>query len=149
MFHLERPQNFISELAGAICFVECKGEFLLLKRALHSHQGGTWTAAPGGKMEPGEAPLEAAVRELREETGIRLPASRLRFLHTVYFQLPDCEYILHLFHTAVAEKPPVVILPEEHTEYVWATFERALGMPLMLGDKECIDLCQNLLNRNL
>ena len=148
MFHVEKPQNFTSTHAGSICFVECKGEFLLLKRSPHSLQGNSWTAAPGGKLEPGESPLEAAVRELWEETGIRLESSKLQFLQTVYFQFPDREYALHLFYTSIPEKPPVTLMAEEHTEYAWASFEKALQMPLMQGGKECIDLCHNWLQRN-
>jgi 8-oxo-dGTP pyrophosphatase MutT (NUDIX family) len=148
MFHLERPENFSSEKAGSICFLECNGEFLLLKRSLGSHQRGTWTAAPGGKVEPGETPLEAAGRELREETGIELPPERLRFLHTAYLQFPDVEYMLHLFYTSIPKKPPVVLIPREHTEYAWATLEKALQMPLMRGGKECIDLLTKLIAKH-
>ena len=32
---------------------------------------------PGGGMEPGESPLEAAIRELREETGLEFSQSQL------------------------------------------------------------------------
>ena len=42
---------------------------LLEKRPDDAHQGGLW-AFPGGKVEAGETPVEALVREFREETGL-------------------------------------------------------------------------------
>ncbi|MFC1542334.1 NUDIX hydrolase [Pseudomonadota bacterium] len=44
-------------------------ELLLLKRPEDTHCGGLWSF-PGGKVEENEMPLDAAVRELREETGL-------------------------------------------------------------------------------
>ncbi len=44
-------------------------EVLLLKRPDDVHQGGLWSF-PGGKVEEGETPLDAIVREFREETGL-------------------------------------------------------------------------------
>jgi 8-oxo-dGTP pyrophosphatase MutT (NUDIX family) len=37
-------------------------------------QLGTWWITPGGGREGDETPVQAAVREVREETGLRLPA---------------------------------------------------------------------------
>jgi 8-oxo-dGTP pyrophosphatase MutT (NUDIX family) len=42
--------------------------FFLALRSLHCHRGGTW-AIPGGAMDEGETPLEAALREFSEEVG--------------------------------------------------------------------------------
>jgi 8-oxo-dGTP diphosphatase len=42
---------------------------LITRRAEHSHQGGLWEF-PGGKVETGEMPLSALMRELHEELGI-------------------------------------------------------------------------------
>jgi 8-oxo-dGTP diphosphatase len=48
---------------------------LISRRAAAAHQGGLWEF-PGGKVEPGESVTEALARELREELGIELGASR-------------------------------------------------------------------------
>ncbi|MGY4541407.1 8-oxo-dGTP pyrophosphatase MutT (NUDIX family) [Arthrobacter sp. UYNi723] len=43
--------------------------FLMIKRAARGSNPGQW-ALPGGMLEAGESPVEAALRELREETGV-------------------------------------------------------------------------------
>lgn len=45
---------------------------LLLGRRIGGHGDGRWQT-PGGKIDPGETPLEAAVRETEEETGLAIP----------------------------------------------------------------------------
>lgn len=52
------------------------GEVLLLRRRKEPFAG-LWVA-PGGKIEPGESPVDGAVRELHEETGLRAAHPVLR-----------------------------------------------------------------------
>ncbi|WP_350352161.1 NUDIX domain-containing protein [Microbacterium sp. A8/3-1] len=53
------------ERAVCVCF---DGSRVLLMRRLHG--GRQYTVLPGGGIEPGEIPDQAAVRELAEETGL-------------------------------------------------------------------------------
>ena len=59
----------ITEVAAAV--IERPGEFLLAQRPEGKPYPGYWEF-PGGKIEPGESPREALVRELREELGIEV-----------------------------------------------------------------------------
>jgi diadenosine hexaphosphate hydrolase (ATP-forming) len=52
---------------GGVVFNE-KGEVLLRETA--NHWGGDWWTFPKGRPEPDEAPEAAALREVREETGV-------------------------------------------------------------------------------
>jgi 8-oxo-dGTP pyrophosphatase MutT (NUDIX family) len=60
--------------AGIVVRAADTGRVLLLQRAISDDDpaGGFWEA-PGGKLDPGETPQEAAVREWAEETGRPLP----------------------------------------------------------------------------
>lgn len=53
--------------------------FVALRSQL-THMGGTW-AVPGGALAHGETPVEAAVREFREEVGMALAPDRVALVH--------------------------------------------------------------------
>jgi 8-oxo-dGTP pyrophosphatase MutT (NUDIX family) len=49
---------------------------IVIKRAFRGRNAGQW-ALPGGKLEPGETPETAALRELDEELGLRVTPSEV------------------------------------------------------------------------
>lgn len=59
--------------AGAIVF-DARGRLLLIERG-RAPARGLWSV-PGGKVEPGESPAEAVVREVAEETGLAVRVIR-------------------------------------------------------------------------
>jgi 8-oxo-dGTP diphosphatase len=67
---------------------------LVARRAEATHLGGAWEF-PGGKVEPGEEPVAAALRELREET--RLEASDAESLLVFVHDYPDRRLRFHAF----------------------------------------------------
>src|SRR5262249_54503019 len=57
-------------LVAACALIDADGRVLLAKRPPGRPLAGLWEF-PGGKVEPGETPEEALIRELDEELGIR------------------------------------------------------------------------------
>ncbi|KAF1045847.1 NUDIX hydrolase [Xylophilus sp.] len=62
-------------IAAALAAVFRHGRVLLVRRA-NPPDAGRW-GLPGGKIEPGETIVDAAVRELREETGVQARAEHV------------------------------------------------------------------------
>lgn len=74
-------------------------QVLLTKRADHAHLGGLWEF-PGGKLEPGESSIQAAVREVREEIGWEIAPPNHLAVHTHRYQ--DRIVELHCFISEVS-----------------------------------------------
>lgn len=59
--------NMLHVMAGVLC--DTRGQVLLAQRPAGKHLAGFWEF-PGGKLEPGESPAAALVRECGEELGV-------------------------------------------------------------------------------
>lgn len=63
-------------LVVALALIAADGRVLLQRRRLGSEHGGLWEF-PGGKVEPGETPQMALLREIDEELGLRLEPAHI------------------------------------------------------------------------
>lgn len=70
---------------------------------------------PGGKVEPGETPRDAAVREAREELGVRV---RLGRQVGVPWPLGG-SYVMHLFWAVARPGEPAPAALEDHSALRW------------------------------
>ena len=69
-------------------------QVFLAKRSSKQHQGGLWEF-PGGKREPEERPVDALIRELKEEVGIT--PLQTTFFESIVHDYGDKKVQLHFF----------------------------------------------------
>ncbi|MDX2199079.1 MAG: NUDIX pyrophosphatase [Phycisphaerae bacterium] len=104
-------------------------EFLLLRRAAAAFLGDTWQAVHG-HIEPNEPAWQAALRELKEETGLRPRRFwQLEHVNTFYVAQRDAILMCPSF-AAEIEADAVVTLSAEHTAYEWVA-ESEIAQRLM------------------
>ena len=99
------------EVVAAI--IEKDGKILICRRAENKTRALKWEF-PGGKIEPGETPEQAVLRECREELDVDLcvKGEFMRVLHSY----PDIEIQLTVFRTAIIGSDPRCI---EHKEILF------------------------------
>ena len=99
------------------------GSYLLMRRDARKPYGGMWEASAGGSALAGETPLQCAVRELREETGIVsdriVQVGIVRGISSFY-----AEFIC----TTDCDKHSVALQEGETTDYRWVSKEELLAM---------------------
>lgn len=86
---------------------------------------------PGGKVDPGETPDEAAVRELREETGFDSDE-----VWCVWHKEADGQVAYDLSVHVVVLPRGVELKntePEKHSDWQWVSIEQAKTKPLIPG----------------
>lgn len=143
MIYKTIPEQFHPRFEIVSCFVEHEGTFLLLQRSHHTSQPNKWGVV-AGKIDPGEIPKEAMVRELMEETGLRIPTQELTYIDKVFVKYPAYDFIFHMFRAIFKKQPKVRINPREHEDFQWALPQDALMMDLVLDADECIKLYYGL-----
>ena len=114
---------------------------LLIHRRREPHRG-LWVA-PGGKLEPGESPHEGAVREILEETGLRIELPQLRGVVTEVSSRSDYQWLLFLFRADRREASGEARASDEG-ELVWCPFDRMPSLPMPESDaawwRHCVSL---------
>ena len=88
------------------CVDSCEtgGRVLLLQRKKPPFVG-QWVA-PGGKLDPGEAPFQCAQRELLEETGLTAHHTQLRAIITETSPRPDFAWMIFAYRVDAFDGEP-------------------------------------------
>ena len=98
---------------------------------------GVWCQV-AGKLEEGETAWRAALRELKEETGLT-PQTLFSADICEQFYEPDQDAItMAPVFLAIIGADDEVRLNEEHTEFCWVSFDQACDMVEFGGQRRCL-----------
>ena len=122
------------------------GEVLLLQRAARTE---FWQSVTGSLDRADEPPADAALRELREETGIAAAPAQLRRLNLSYtfeiyprwrhrFAPGTTHNTEHAFSVRLPQRVPVTLAPEEHVASQWLPWQAAAAACFSWSNRDAI-----------
>lgn len=136
--HIIRLSNYIDAISvrntlfyvGIHALIRNGDRFLVLHRTkTKTYMPDKWDI-PGGSMEMGETLEDAVVREVLEETGLKVKPGRILYAFSNFTELPNRQ-TLQIVIASETELGSVLLNPAEHSEYRWVTVEEASGLPLI------------------
>mgnify|MGYP001409930899 FL=1 len=128
-------------LVSAVALVDADGRVLLAQRPEGKSMAGLWEF-PGGKIEPGETPEHALIRELHEELGIDTWASCLAPLTFASHAYDDFHLLMPVFACRKWEGQPH---PREGQVLKWVRPGALRDFPMPPADLPLIPVLRELL----
>ncbi len=128
-------------LVSAVALIDPDGRILLAQRPEHKSMGGLWEF-PGGKVEPGETPEEALIRELQEELGINTWESCLAPLTFASHSYEEFHLLMPVFACRKWEGNPA---PQEGQNLAWVRVNEMRSFPMPPADEPLIAMLRDML----
>ena len=128
-------------LVSAVALIDRDGRVLLAQRPVGKSMAGLWEF-PGGKVEAGETPEAALVRELREELGIETQNSCLAPLTFASHSYEDFHLLMPLF---ACRKWNGIVQPKEGQPLKWVYPRDLLDYPMPPADIPLISILRDWL----
>jgi 8-oxo-dGTP diphosphatase len=128
-------------LVSAVALIDADGRVLLAQRPPGRIMAGLWEF-PGGKINPGETPESALIRELAEELGIDVAASCLAPFTFASYSYPDFHLLMPLY---VCRKWSGIPIAREGQRLAWVWPARLAEYPMPPADQPLVAMLRDLL----
>jgi 8-oxo-dGTP diphosphatase len=126
-------------LVSAVALIDIDGRILLAQRPEGKSMAGLWEF-PGGKVEQGETPETALMRELHEELGIETWNSCLAPLTFASHSYDDFHLLMPLFACRKWEGTPS---PREGQTLKWVKSKDLRDYPMPAADVPLVPILRN------
>ncbi len=128
----------------AVALIDADGRILIAQRPEGKNLAGLWEF-PGGKLEKGERPEEALIRELQEELNITVKPACLAPLTFASHAYDDFHLLMPLY---VCRRWEGVVHGAEGQNLAWVKPQRLRDYPMPPADEPLIPYLIDLLCHN-
>ena len=135
------PENPPTVLVVAVALVDADGRVLLQRRPPGKAMAGLWEF-PGGKVQDGELPESALIRELREELGVDTEESCLAPFTFASHCYDDFHLLMPLYVCRIWKGTAT---PHEGQELAWVRPARMADYAMPPADRPLVAMLRDLL----
>jgi 8-oxo-dGTP diphosphatase len=128
-------------LVAACALIDADGRVLIAQRPEGKSMAGLWEF-PGGKVDPGERPEDALIRELKEELGIVVNEACLAPLTFASHTYEDFHLLMPLY---VCRRWEGMVTPRENQKLAWVRPNKLRDYPMPPADVPLISHLTTLL----
>lgn len=137
---IQTPLRQLLVVAAVVLYED--GKILLAQRPAHKPYAGEWEF-PGGKLEKGENPEQALVRELHEELDIEVAIDDLIPLTFASYTYPEFHLLMPVYACTIWHG---MVHAKEKQTLEWIALSDIIRYPLLAADKPLIPFIQNFLH---
>ena len=130
-------------LVSAAALVSTQGELLVAQRPVGKSMAGLWEF-PGGKVEHGESPEAALVRELREELAIEVDERDCQALEFVSHAYDDFHLLMLLYGVRQWQG---AVSPQENQAVQWVNPQALTALPMPPADEPLLECVQRFMTK--
>jgi 8-oxo-dGTP diphosphatase len=128
-------------LVVAVALIDVDGRVLIAQRPEGKKMAGLWEF-PGGKVDPGEVPEVALIRELKEELGIDTKESCLAPFTFASHEYEDFHLLMPLY---LCRRWCGTVVPQEGQAVKWVRPVRLGDFPMPPADKPLVAMLRDFL----
>ncbi|GKY86420.1 8-oxo-dGTP diphosphatase MutT [Sinisalibacter aestuarii] len=128
-------------LVSAVALIDIDGRVLIAQRPEGKSMAGLWEF-PGGKVEAGETPEAALIRELQEELGIDTRASCLAPLAFASHSYDEFHLLMPLY---ACRRWEGTVTPQEGQRLAWVKANALRDYPMPPADEPLIPILRDWL----